>query len=152
MVGSIIFSLVIILVSILIFRGDDIIGPLLTFFFICLAIHMLLNDFYMKIYRRPISVAFNENGPFLRFRWSEPRQIEWDEIELVHTSSHKDGSLVVKDEKRAYFLAKHIIEEIRRKYHLAEGRNPPDMKEYWDNQPAGWKKDWTQPMWTKDKK
>jgi len=126
-------------------------GLILSMFFILMGILILENEFRSSFIHRPTHVLVNNDGLILYFRWSDPRDVAWGEIELVHTSSCNDGSLCVRDEKRPYFLQKQIAEEIRRKYYLAEGRSPPDMKEYWDNQPDGWKKTWTQPMWTKNK-
>ena len=131
---------------------DRIESILVSIFMIVMGILVLENEFRSSFIHRPTHVLVKDDGLTLSFRWSEPREVAWEEIELVHTSSYSDGSLMVKDEKYAYFLVKRIAEEIRRKYHLAKGRNPPDMKEYWNNKPDGWEKTWRQPFYTKDKK
>jgi len=130
MVGSIIFSSVWIIASLLLIDKGTL-GVLLFIFFIYVSIHVLLNDFYVDIYHRPVSVAVNEYGLFLRFRWSEPRQIEWDEIEFVHVpKAYDDGSFRVKGEKYLYHIKTFIGEDIRRRHYLAKGHFPFTSDEY----------------------
>lgn len=92
---------------------------------------LLIVSFYPGVIHYPTFVILRNEGLTFEFRWSKPREVDWNLIEYVHTHETQDaGGICIRGEFVKYYINREIAKVVRDKYASIIGKYPLTGEEY----------------------